>query len=172
VARLSMSAVKVPALKDVAGLVAFVLLCFGASVLGGSVAADAFDDWYKELAKPDWTPPGWVFGPIWTLLYALMAVAGWMVWRQGARIAVLVFLLQLALNAAWPWIFFGLKRLDWAFYDAVAMAAAVLATIVAFYKVRRRAALLLVPYWLWVVFAAWLALAVWRLNGGGAAPTL
>lgn len=163
-ARLSMSAVKVPPLKDVAGLVAFVLLCFGASLLGGSVAGEAVSDWYKDLVKPHWTPPGWIFGPIWTLLYALMAVAGWMVWRQGARIAVLLFLLQLALNAVWPWVFFGLKRLDWAFYDAVAMAAAIVATIVAFYGVRRRAALFMVPYLGWVVFAAFLTWSVWRLN--------
>jgi tryptophan-rich sensory protein len=94
-----------------------------------------------------------------------MAVAGWTVWREGrSRVAVLLFLLQLALNAVWPWIFFGLRRLDWAFFDVVALAAAILATIVAFYRVRRRAALLLVPYLAWVIYAASLTFAVWRLN--------
>lgn len=163
--RLQLSAVEIPPVRDVAGLVAFIVLCFGASILGGRVASTEFAEWYTALAKPPWTPPGWVFGPIWTVLYALMATAGWMVWREGSRIAVLLFLLQLALNAVWPWIFFGLKRLDWAFYASVAMAVAILATIVAFYAVRRRAALLLVPYLAWVLFAAWLSLAVWRLNG-------
>ena len=160
-----MSAVKIPPVRDVAGLVAFIVLCFGASLLGGRVAHGAFAEWYTALAKPAWTPPSWVFGPIWTVLYTLMAVAGWMVWREGhARIAVLLFLLQLAINAGWPWIFFGLKRLDWAFYAIVAMALAILATIAAFYSVRRRAALLLVPYFLWGLFAGSLSLAVWRLN--------
>jgi tryptophan-rich sensory protein len=165
VGRLHLSAVKIPAGRDMAGLVAFVVLCFGASVLGGRVASAEFAEWYTELAKPPWTPPGWVFGPVWTVLYTLMATAGWMIWREGrSRIAVLLFLLQLALNAVWPWIFFGLKRLDWAFYATVAMAVAILATMVAFYAVRRRAALLLVPYFAWVLFAASLSLAVWRLN--------
>lgn len=161
-----MSAVKIPPARDAAGLVAFAVLCFGVSILGGRVASTAFADWYTDLAKPAWTPPGWAFGPIWTVLYTLMAVAGWMVWREGrSRIAVLLYFLQLALNAVWPWIFFGLRRLDWAFYDIVAMAVATLATIVAFYAVRRRAALLLVPYFVWVLFAGSLSLAVWRLNG-------
>ena len=164
--RLHLSAVEIPPVRDMAGLVAFAVLCFGASLLGGRVASTAFADWYTALAKPDWTPPGWVFGPVWTVLYALMAVAGWMVWREGhARIPVLLFFLQLALNAVWPWIFFGFKRLDWAFYDIVAMTVATLATIVAFYPVRRRAALLLVPYFVWILFAGSLSLAVWRLNG-------
>jgi benzodiazapine receptor len=166
VGRVHLSAVKIPAGRDVVGLVAFIVLCFGVSLLGGRVASTTFAEWYTALAKPSWTPPGWIFGPVWTVLYALMAMAGWMVWREGrSRIAVLLFLLQLALNAVFPWIFFGLKRLDWAFYDIVAMTVAILATIVAFYGVRRRAALLLVPYLVWVLFAGWLSLTVWRLNG-------
>lgn len=160
-----MSAVKVPATRDVLGLVGFVLLCFGISILGGRAAAPAIREWYEPLAKPSWTPPGWVLGPVWTLLYPLMAVAGWTVWREGrSRIAVLFFLLQLALNAAWPWLFFTRRRPDWAFFDVVALTIAIVATIVAFYGVRRRAALLLVPYLAWVVFAAVLNFAIWRLN--------
>ncbi len=159
------STVKVPAIRDVLGLVAFVLLCFGVSVFSGMVTAPAIREWYAALAKPSWTPPRWVFGPVWTLLYPLMAVAGWTVWREGrSRIAVLLFLLQLALNAAWPWLFFGRRRPDWAFFDIVALTIVIVATIVAFYRVRRRAALLLVPYLAWVVFAGALNLAVWQLN--------
>lgn len=163
--RIHISAVKVPALRDILGLTAFLALCFGVLVVGGTVAASALHEWYATLARPSWTPPGWVFGPLWTLLFPLMAVAGWTVWREGrSRVAVLLFLLQLAFNAAWPWLFFGLHRLDWAFFDAAALWVTLVATMVAFYRVRRRAALLLVPYLAWVTFAAPLSFAVWRLN--------
>lgn len=163
--RLHMSAVKVPAARDLMGLIVFVLLCFGVSVLGGMVTAPALRPWYESLAKPPWTPPGWVFGPVWVILYPLMAIAGWTIWREGrSRVAVLLFLLQLALNAAWPWLFFGLRRLDWAFADIVALLIAIVATIAVFYRLRRRAALLLVPYLAWVAFAAVLNFAIWRLN--------
>jgi tryptophan-rich sensory protein len=165
VKRIHISAVKVPALRDIVGLVTFLALCFGASVLGGWVTAPALRGWYADLAKPDWMPPGWVFGPVWTLLYALIAVSGWTIWREGrSRLAVLLFLLQLALNAAWPWVFFGLQRPDWAFYTILALVFSLAATIVVFYRLRRRAALLLVPYLAWVLFAAALNLAIWRLN--------
>ena len=98
--RIHISAVKVPALRDVLGLTFFLALCFGISVAGGLAAAPALHEWYGSLAKPAWMPPGWVFGPVWTVLYPLMAVAGWTVWREGrSRIAVLLFLLQLALLA-------------------------------------------------------------------------
>lgn len=163
--RIHISAIKVPAVQDVLGLTFFLGLCFGISVAGGRVAAPALHEWYGGLTKPVWTPPGWVFGPVWTLLYPLMAVAGWTVWREGrSRIAVLLFLLQLALNGAWPWLFFGFRRLDWAFFDIVALTVALVATIAVFYRVRRRAALLLVPYLAWVVFAAALNLAFWLRN--------
>ena len=86
--------------RDVLGLVAFVVMCFGVSVLGGRAVAPALAIWYPALVKPSWTPPSWVFGPVWTLLYPLVAVAGWLAWREGrSRLGTLVFLLQLALNA-------------------------------------------------------------------------
>jgi benzodiazapine receptor len=155
----------VPAARDVFGLIGFVLLCFGVSILGGMAAAPALAGWYADLAKPTWTPPGWAFGPVWTLLYAMMAVAGWLVWREGrSRRATLLFLLQLALNAAWPWLFFSLRRPDWAFAAVVVLAVAILAAIVASLRVSRGAALLLVPYLGWVVFAAALTLAIWQMN--------
>ena len=155
----------VPAARDVFGLVGFVLLCFGVSILGGMAAVPAVPDWYAHLAKPTWTPPGWVFGPVWTVLYPMMAVAGWLVWRKGrSRRATLLFLLQLALNAAWPWLFFFLRRPDWAFAAVTVLAVAILAAIVAFLPVSRGAALLLVPYLGWVLFAGALNLAIWRLN--------
>jgi benzodiazapine receptor len=151
--------------RDVAGLTAFVILCFGVSTLGGRAAAGAVPDWYAALRKPVWTPPGWVFGPVWTLLYPVMAVAGWLAWREGrSRIAPLLFLLQLALNAAWPWLFFAEHRLDLAFYDIVALVLAILATVGAFWRISRLAGLMLLPYLAWVGFAAALNRAIWRLN--------
>jgi benzodiazapine receptor len=135
VTRLHISKVKVPATRDLLGFVAFVLLCFGVSVFGGWVAAPALRPWYESLAKPPWTPPGWVFGPVWTILYPLIAIAGWTVWREGrSRIAMLLFLLQLTLNGLWPWLFFGLRRPDWALVASVALVVATVATIVAFYR--------------------------------------
>ena len=101
--------------RDVLGLAAFVVMCFGVSLLGGRATLPALAHWYPELSKPAWTPPAWVFGPVWTLLYPMVAVAGWLAWREGrSRGGTLVYLLQLTLNAAWPWIFFGERRIGWA----------------------------------------------------------
>jgi tryptophan-rich sensory protein len=155
----------VPRWRDALGLVAYLALAFGVLVLGGRAAAPALVDWYVPLHKPPWTPPGWVFGPVWTLLYPTMAIAGWRAWReQRGRVGGLLYLVQLALNAAWPWLFFSERRLDLALAVAVLLCVAVAATIVAFWRVHRGAALLLVPYLAWVVFAAALTHAIWRLN--------
>jgi tryptophan-rich sensory protein len=151
--------------RDVLGLTAFVVLCFGVSVLGGRATAEALSEWYPALRKPSWTPPGWVFGPVWTLLYPMVAVAGWLAWREGrARLGPLVYLLQLALNAAWPWLFFVERRPDLALACIVALFVAILATVLAFWRASRGAAILLVPYLVWVGFAAALNHAIWRLN--------
>ena len=151
--------------RDVLGLIAFVTLCFGVSALGGRAAAAALPGWYAALHKPSWTPPRWAFGPVWTLLYPLVAVAGWLAWREGrARLGPLVYLLQLALNAAWPWLFFGQGRVDLALACVVALWIAILGTVVAFWRVSRTAAVLLLPYLAWVAFAAALNHAIWRLS--------
>jgi tryptophan-rich sensory protein len=151
--------------RDVLGLAAFVVLCFGVSVLGSRATLPALAEWYPALRKPPWTPPGWVFGPAWTLLYPVIAVAGWMAWREGrARFGPLLFLLQLALNAAWPWLFFAQRRPDLALVCIAALFLAILGTIVAFWRSSRGAAILLVPYLAWVGFAAALNHAIWRLN--------
>jgi translocator protein len=158
--------VSVSRTRDVAGLTGFVVLCFGVLVLGGMATGPALDDWYPALRKPAWNPPGWVFGPVWTLLYPAIAVAGWLAWREGrARAGVLLYLLQLALNAAWPWLFFFERRPDLALACIAALWLAILATIVAFRRVSGTAALLLLPYLAWVGFAAALNHAIWRLNG-------
>jgi tryptophan-rich sensory protein len=151
--------------RDVLGLAAFVIMCFGVSLLGGRVTLPALAHWYPELAKPAWTPPGWVFGPVWTLLYPMLAVAGWLAWREGrSRGGTLLYLLQLALNAAWPWIFFGERRVGLAFLCAIALFFAILGTLVAFWRVSRGAAILLVPYLGWVGFAVALNAAIWWMN--------
>lgn len=151
--------------RDVLGLSAFVVLCFGVSALGGRATVSALTEWYPSLPKPSWTPPEWVFGPVWTLLYPLVAVAGWLGWREGrARFGSLAYLLQLALNAAWPWFFFAERRVGLALVCAVALWVATLCTILAFWKVSRGAALLMVPYLAWVGFAAALNHAIWRLS--------
>ena len=151
--------------RDVLGLAAFVVMCFGVSLLGGRATLPALDHWYPALSKPAWTPPAWVFGPIWTLLYPMLAVAGWLAWREGrSRGGSLLYLLQLTLNAAWPWIFFGERSVGLAFACAMALFFAILATLVAFWRVSRGAAILLVPYLGWVGFAAALNAAIWWMN--------
>jgi tryptophan-rich sensory protein len=126
-------------------------------------------DWYATLVKPAFNPPAWVFAPVWTLLYLMMGIAAWLVWRERgvprAAPAFALFLVQLALNAAWSWLFFGLHRIAWALVDLAALWLAIGATLLAFWSHRPLAGLLLVPYFLWVSFAALLNFEFWRLNG-------
>ncbi len=125
-------------------------------------------EWYASLRKPSWNPPGWIFGPVWTALYAMMAVAAWLVWRRGGfaaqRRPLGWFLAQLALNAAWTPLFFGLHWPGVAFAEIVLLWLAIVATLAAFRRVSRTATLLLVPYLLWVTFATVLNFTLWRLN--------
>jgi tryptophan-rich sensory protein len=151
--------------RDLLGLIAFVAMCFGVSLLGARATLPALDHWYPALAKPPWTPPSWLFGPVWTLLYALMAVAGWMAWREGrSNAATLAFLLQLALNAAWPWIFFAQRRIDLALACIAALVAAIVLTMRAFWRTSPGAAVLLLPYLVWVLYATSLNAAIAYLN--------
>jgi translocator protein len=120
---------------------------------------------YAALTKPAWTPPGHVFAPVWAVLYLMIALAGWIVWRaQGLGPALWLWLAQLALNAGWPWLMFGRKQIDVALIDMGALWLAILAFIVAAWPVRRSASVLFVPYFLWVSFAAALNFELWRLN--------
>lgn len=146
-------------------LAVWLLLCFGAAAVGGFFRPG---DWYATLQKPSWNPPGWVFGPVWTTLYTMMAVAAWLVWRRGGflgqRFALSLFLMQLALNAAWSPLFFGLQNPGLAFIDVVLLWFVLLATSLAFWKVRPLPGALLVPYLTWVTFASVLNGVVWRMN--------
>ncbi len=125
-------------------------------------------EWYAGLSKPSWTPPDWIFGPVWTLLYLLMALAAWQVWRRhgfgGAPGALGLFLLQLLFNGLWSWIFFGLKQPGWALVDLTALWLTALAATLAFWRTGPVAGWLLVPYMAWLSFAWLLNYALWRLN--------
>jgi benzodiazapine receptor len=150
---------------QIVALVGWLVLSFGAASLGGPYMPG---DWYVALKKPAWNPPGWVFGPVWTALYTMMAVAAWLVWRCGGwaaqRRPLLLFLTQLALNAVWTPLFFGLHRPGLAFAEIVLLWLAIAATLVVFRPVSRAAAWLLVPYLAWVSFAGVLNFTLWRLN--------
>ena len=153
--------------RQALGLIAWLAASFAASAIGalGSIQAQSF---YGQLAQPAWAPPPWVFGPVWTVLYALMAIAAWLVWRVGGfraqRLALSVFLVQLALNALWSWIFFAWQLGAWAFVDIVVLWVLILVTLVLFWRVRPVAGALLVPYLLWVGFASALNYTLWQLN--------
>ncbi len=158
----------VPAsMKLLAGLAGWLAVTFAAAWAGARFMPG---EWYAALAKPWWNPPNWIFGPVWTVLYVLMAVAAWLVWRQagfaGAGAALGLFLVQLALNALWSYLFFGLHRIDWALADILALWAAILAVLVLFWRVQAAAGTLLLPYLAWVSFATVLNFALWRLNRG------
>jgi translocator protein len=143
-------------------LLASVALAFAAALIGSRFPPG---DWYASLQKPAWNPPSWLFGPVWTALYLGMAVAAWRVWRVGrAGPALALHVLQLALNAAWSWLFFGLHRPDLAFAEILVLWAAILATTVAFFRKDSLAGWLLVPYLAWVGFAAFLNFTLWRLQ--------
>ena len=141
-----------------------------AACVGVGLFASLFrpGEWYQALARPSWTPPDWLFAPVWAVLYVAMAVAAWRVWRRGglagARTALALFALQLALNAAWSWVFFGLHRIGLGLADLVLLLLVLLATTVAFFRHDRVAGWLLVPYVAWASFATALNAAIWRLN--------
>lgn len=157
-----MADARITGVKAWAGLAGWVLLAFAAS---GAGAFFSPGEWYASLNKPSFNPPGWVFGPVWTALYAMMGVSAWLVWRQRDPGRPLkLWLLQLALNAAWTPVFFGLHWMGTALAVIIAMWLSILATILSFWRRSRVAALLLVPYLLWVGFATVLNAALWRLN--------
>jgi benzodiazapine receptor len=143
-------------------LLGFIVLTFLAPVAGAFTPPGA---WYQTLNKPSWNPPPWIFGPVWTLLYLGMAVAAWLVWKRGGQgQALRLYVVQLALNAAWTPVFFGAHQLGAAFIVIVCMWIAIFLTQRAFQAVSRPAGLLFVPYLAWVSFASVLNFTLWRLN--------
>ena len=148
-------------------LAGWLALAFAAAAVGGYASADS-GGFYRDLVRPAWAPPAWLFGPAWTLLYLLMGVASWLVWqaraRPGARAALGLYLAQLAANALWTWLFFAWRLGAAAFAEIVVLLALIVLTMGAFGRVRRLAAWLLAPYLLWVGYATALTWAVWRAN--------
>jgi tryptophan-rich sensory protein len=137
--------------------------------VGGIATSSSVSTWYLTLEKPSWNPPSWLFGPVWTLLYILMGVAVWLVWRAGfdtpgVRGALILFGVQLLFNLAWSFVFFGMRQVGWALVEIIATWVLILATLLAFYQLRPAAGWLLVPYQLWVTFATALNATIWWLN--------
>ena len=152
--------------KDTLALIGFVVACLAVGGVSGWFTAAGVGEWYDGLVKPSFQPPKWLFGPVWTVLYILMAVAAWLIWKQIGfwNTAMGLFGLQLALNFAWSFLFFSAQRMGFALVDIVALWLALVATVVTFAPVDPRAAWLLAPYIAWVSFATLLNTAIWRLN--------
>jgi benzodiazapine receptor len=153
--------------KQIIGLAGWLVVSFIAAAIG-SVATIQAGPFYTQLVRPDWEPPPSIFGPAWTVLYALMGIAAWLVWRvdglRAAKSALALFLVQLALNALWSWLFFAWNRGALAFADILILWALIVATLISFWRIRRLAGALLVPYLLWVSFATALNYSLWQLN--------
>jgi benzodiazapine receptor len=150
---------------QIPGLIGWLALTYAAAAVGAIASTEA-GTFYQELARPAWAPPGWLFAPVWSTLYFLMAIAAWLVWRQnGFRGAALtLYIAQLVLNALWTWIYFVWRDGMWAFVEIVVLWAFILATLVAFWRLRPLAGALLIPYLAWVSFATALTYATWRAN--------
>ena len=153
---------------DLLALGAFLVLCLGIGALASIATAQNVGTWYQRLAKPPFNPPDWVFAPVWTTLYVLIAIAGWRVWRRrrlaGAPLEFGAYATQLALNLAWSFLFFGQRMIGVALVEIVLLLVAIALNATLFWRVDRPAGWLLAPYAAWVAFACLLNFALWRLN--------
>jgi tryptophan-rich sensory protein len=156
--------------NQILGFIGWLLLVFAAAALGGLASSNA-PEFYGQLTQPNWAPPAWLFGPVWSALYGLMAISAFLVWRKhgwaSARPALIFFIIQLALNALWTPLFFLWQQGALAFIEIIVLWMWIVATIVAFWRLNARlAAVLLLPYLAWVSFATCLTWAMWQLNPG------
>lgn len=153
--------------KQLIGLILWLMIAFAAGAIGAVASVDS-GTFYGQLARPPWAPPPWLFSPAWTILYILMGISAWLIWRvngfRPARTALILFIIQLAANAIWTWIFFVWKQGGLSFYEILMLWALILGTIIAFWRVRPLAGILMIPYLAWVTFASALTFAMWRLN--------
>lgn len=159
---------RLSALRRWGTLLLLLGLCFVVASLGGLVTAQSVGDWYHSLNRPPFTPPDWVFAPVWTTLYVLMAFAAWRAWKRDAlrftSPILWVWLMQLALNLLWSFLFFGFREIAWAAIEILVLWAAIALTIQQFFLRDKLAALLMVPYLLWVSLASALTIEIFRLN--------
>ncbi len=156
-------------LIEIARLVASIIICQGAGLVGSIFTTPAIPTWYAALRKPSFSPPNWLFAPVWITLFALMGVSAFLVWRKGlgdpqVRIVLAIFVIQLILNTTWSVVFFGLRSPLGGLIVIAVLWVAILLTILNFFKISTTAGIVLIPYILWVSFAAVLNLFIWRLN--------
>jgi benzodiazapine receptor len=158
---------RIPVSKQILGLLGWLVLTFAAAAIGGAASANA-GAFYQQLTLPGWAPPAWLFAPVWSVLYLVIGIAAWLVWRargfRGAGTALSLFLIQLAANALWTWLFFAWQRGALAFAEILILCGLILGTLVAFWRVRPLAGALLLPYLAWVTFASVLTFTTWQLN--------
>lgn len=151
------------------GLLLILLLVFGVASVGAVVTDPAIQTWYGGLQRPSFAPPNWIFSPVWILLYLMMSLAAWIVWKGRdwslARGPLTLFFMQLILNGFWPVLFFGLKRPDLALIEILILWLAIGVTLLSFWRAQKLAGALLIPYWAWVSFAVILNFEFYRLNG-------
>ncbi|MHC4749769.1 MAG: TspO/MBR family protein [Planctomycetota bacterium] len=156
-------------MKKLSKLACSVFVCLLAGFLGSFATMDSVNTWYGDLSRPSFTPPDWVFGVVWPILYVMMGISAFLIWNKGignkqARLALGLFVLQLVLNGLWTPIFFGLHMVGLALAEIILLWVTILATILAFWRISKTAAYLLIPYILWVSFAIGLNAALWHLN--------
>ncbi len=156
-------------MKDIIKLLASIIVCQGAGFIGSIFTTPNISTWYATLKKPSFTPPNWLFAPVWTILFLLMGISAYLVWRYGlsnprVRIALIIFIVQLLVNISWSLVFFGLKLQLAGFFVIIALWVLILLTIIHFSNISITAGILLIPYFLWVSFASVLNFMLWRLN--------
>lgn len=147
----------------------FVLISQFAGIVGSIFTVPAIATWYAKLTKPSFNPPGWIFGPVWILLYTMMGISAYLVWQKWgesgmARVGVMLFFVHLIFNALWSYLFFGLKNPMFAFFEIIVLWLMILAMIIIYYQINKTASYLLIPYIMWVSFASVLNFYIWKLN--------
>lgn len=152
-------------------LAVFIVICLAAGFVASVFTSTSVDSWFVALEKPVWNPPNWLFGIVWTLIYVLMAISGWLVWnirdQPKTKRLLVIFGIQLVLNMAWSAIFFGLQQPSWAFFEIIILWILIGEYIILGWPVSRRAVILFIPYWLWVGYATALNFAIWEYNSIG-----
>jgi len=153
--------------EQVFGLIVWLAITFAAALIGTIASAKA-GLFFQQLIRPEWAPPAWLFAPVWTVLYILMGIDAWLVWRlngfHAARIALSLFIIQLAANALWTWLFFAWRLGSMSFIEIIILWILILCTVIAFWRVWALYGILLLPYLVWVSFASVLTFAIWKLN--------